>query len=126
MRILYTILFSVFTLCHHTDQEYSCVDKKYSRLSKISIKDELLTYINERGLVQEYKIIDNSQINLMAIKKASDENDPILNYIFIIKDNTLVFNSIFRSVKSSYNEIYANEFILKCVGITNKNLLRVY
>ena len=116
MRILYTILFLCFYSLSSYGLEYSCVDKKYSRLSKISIKDELLTYINDRGLVQEYKIIDNSEINLMAIKKAADENDPILNYIFIIKDNTLVFNSIFRSVKSSYNEIYANEFILKCIG----------
>ena len=116
MRILYTILFLCFYSFSSYGLEYSCVDKKYSRLSKISIKDELLTYINDRGLVQEYKIIDNSEINLMAIKKAADENDPILNYIFIIKDNTLVFNSIFRSVKRSYNEIYANEFILKCIG----------
>ena len=82
----------------------------------MSIKDNSLTFINEKGLVQEYKIIDNSQKSLMAIKKVSGENDPIINYIFIIKDNTLAFNSVFRSVKNSYNEIYSEEIVLKCIG----------
>ena len=116
MRVFYIFLFLCFFSLPSYGQEYSCVDKKYSRLSKMSIKDNALTFINERGLVQEYKIIDNSQKSLMAIKKEPGENDPILNYIFIIKDNTLAFNSIFRSVKSSYNEIYSNEIVLKCIG----------
>jgi len=89
MRVFYIFLLLCFFNLPSYGQEYSCVDKKYSRLSKMSIKEDALTFINERGLVQEYKIIDNSQKALMAIKKDSDENDPILNYIFIIKDNIL-------------------------------------
>jgi len=116
MRVFYIFLFVYFFSLPSYGQEYSCVDKKYSRLSKMSIKDNTLTFINERGLEQEYKIIDNSQKTLMAIKKDPGENDPILNYIFIIKDNALIFNSIFRSVKSSYNEIYSDEIVLKCIG----------
>lgn len=116
MRIFYLFLLFCFFNLPLYGQEYSCLDKKYNRLSKMSIKDNALTFINERGLVQEYKIIDNSQKTLMAIKKESGENDPILNYIFIIKDNALIFNSIFRSVKSSYNEIYSDEIVLKCIG----------
>ena len=116
MRVFYIFLFVYFFSLPSYGQEYSCVDKKYSRLSKMSIKDNTLTFINERGLEQEYKIIDNSQKTLMALKKESGENDPILNYIFIIKDNALIFNSIFRSVKSSYNEIYSDEIVLKCIG----------
>ncbi len=116
MRVFYIFLLFCFFNLPLYGQEYSCVDKKYSRLSKMSIKDNSLTFINEKGLVQEYKIIDNSQKSLMAIKKESGENDPILNYIFIIKDNALIFNSIFRSIKSSYNEIYSDELVLKCIG----------
>ena len=69
MRIFYIFFILFFNLPSY-GQEYSCVDKKYSRLSKMSIKDNALTFINERGLVQEYKIIDNSQKTLMAIKKS--------------------------------------------------------
>ena len=116
MRIFYIFLFLCFFSPPSFGEDYSCVDKKYSRLSKMSIKDDALTFINERGKVQEYKIIDNSQKSLMAIKKEPSENNPILNYIFIIKDNTLAFNSVFRSVKNSYNEIYSNEIVLKCIG----------
>ena len=116
MRVFYIFLFLCFFSLPSYGQEFSCVDKKYSRLSKMSIKDDSLIFTNERGLVQEYKIIENSQKTLMAVKKDSGENDPILNYIFIIKDNALIFNSIFRSVKSSYNEIYSNETVLKCIG----------
>ena len=116
MRVFYIFLFVYFFSLPSYGQEYSCVDKKYSRLSKMSIKDNTLTFINERGLEQEYKIIDNSQKSLMAIKKDPGENNPIINYIFIIKDNTLAFNSVFRSVKNSYNEIYSNEIVLKYIG----------
>ena len=35
----------------------------------------------------------------MAIKNKSGDKDPILNYIFIIKDNALIFNSIFSQLK---------------------------
>ena len=52
----------------------------------------------------------------MAISKGSKDNDPILNYIFIIKDKSLAFNSILRSIKESYNEIYTNALTLKCIG----------
>jgi len=116
MRLLFPILFILFYSLPTYGLEYSCVDKKYSRLSKISIKDQLLLYINDVGLEQEYKIVDNDINNLMAIKKSSKENEPILDYIFIIKDNELTFNSILRSIKNSYNEIYTKEFILKCIG----------
>ena len=60
MRVFYIFLFLCFFSLPSYGQEYSCVDKKYSRLSKMSIKDDALTFINERGSVQEYKIIDNS------------------------------------------------------------------
>ena len=52
----------------------------------------------------------------MAISKGSKDNDPILNYVFVIKDKSLAFNTILRSIKNSYNEIYTNDSILKCIG----------
>ena len=52
----------------------------------------------------------------MAISKGTAENDPILNYIFIIKNQSLSYNAILRSIKDSYNEIYTNNIVLKCIG----------
>ena len=69
-----------------------------------------------KGEPSEYKIVENSEKMLMAISKGSKDNDPILNYIFIIKDKSLAFNSILRSIKESYNEIYTNNLTLKCIG----------
>ena len=52
----------------------------------------------------------------MGIFQGQKEIDPILNYIFIMKDNLLVYNSILRSIKKSYNEIYSEDITLKCIG----------
>ena len=97
-------------------RDSSCIDKKYGRFSKMFIEDQLLKYEDEKGEPSEYKIVENSEKMLMAISKGSKDNDPILNHIFIIKDKSLAFNSILRSIKESYNEIYTNDLTLKCIG----------
>ena len=52
----------------------------------------------------------------MGISKGKKVTDPMLNYIFIIKDKSLAYNSILWSIKDSYNEIYSEDIILKCIG----------
>ena len=80
-------------------------------------------YEDEKNEPAEYKVVENSEKILMAISKGSKDNDPILNYVFIIKDKTLAFNTILRSIKNSYNEIYTNDSILKCIGNEWLNLI---
>ena len=80
------------------------------------IDDQLVKYEDEKGKPSDYRIVENSDKVLMAISKGSKDNDPILNYIFIIKDKSLAFNAILRSIKDSYNEIYTNDLTLKCIG----------
>ena len=80
------------------------------------IDNQLVKYEDEKGEPSEYKIVENSDKVLMAISKGSKDNDPILNYIFIIKNRSLAFNAILRSIKDSYNEIYTNDLTLKCMG----------
>ena len=55
----------------------------------------------------------------MAIKNSLMKMIPFL-IIFIIKDNALIFNSIFRSVKSIYNEIYSDEIVLNALEMNRK------
>ena len=52
----------------------------------------------------------------MAISKVSTEENPILNYVFIIKDKSLAFNANLRSINNNYNEIFTKNIILKCIG----------
>ena len=96
--------------------EYSCIDKKYKRLSKMNVEDKLIKYQDEKGNPIEYQVVENSEAILMGISKGKKETDPILNYIFIIKDKSLSYNSILRSIKVSYNEIYFENITLKCIG----------
>ena len=96
--------------------EFSCIDKKYNRFSKMVIENQILKYEDEKNEPAEYKVVENSEKILMDISKGSKDNDPILNYVFIIKDKSLAFNTILRSIKNSYNEIYTNDSILKCIG----------
>ena len=116
MKFFYLIIFCLFFSFNSYALEYSCIDKKYSRLSKMFIDDQLVKYEDEKGEPSEYRIVENSDKVLMAISKGSKDNDPILNYIFIIKDKSLAFNAILRSIKDSYNEIYTNNLTLKCIG----------
>ena len=116
MKFIYLIIFCLFYSFNSHALEFSCIDKKYGRFSKMFIEDQLLKYEDEKGEPSEYKIVENSEKMLMAISKGSKDNDPILNYIFIIKDKSLAFNSILRSIKESYNEIYTNDLTLKCIG----------
>ena len=116
MKFIYLIIFCLFYSFNSYALEYSCIDKKYGRFSKMFIEDKLLKYEDEKGEPAKYKLVENSEKMLMAISKGTKDNDPILNYIFIIKDKSLAFNSILRSIKESYNEIYTNDLTLKCIG----------
>lgn len=116
MKHFYLIIFCFFYPLNSYALEYSCIDKKYGRFSKMFINDQFLKYEDEKGLPARYDIVENSNKILMAINKGSNDNDPILNYIFIIKDKSLAFNSMLRSIKDSYNEIYSNNLTLKCIG----------
>ena len=80
------------------------------------IENQILKYEDEKNEPAEYKVVENSEKILMAISKGLKDNDPILNYVFIIKDKSLAFNTILRSIKNSYNEIYTNDSTLKCIG----------
>ena len=80
------------------------------------IENQRLKYEDEKNEPAEYKVVENSEKILMAISKGLKDNDPILNYVFIIKDKSLESNTILRSIKNSYNEIYTNDSTLKCIG----------
>tara|TARA_Y100001970_G_C14058586_1_gene762935 strand:- start:762 stop:1031 length:270 start_codon:yes stop_codon:yes gene_type:complete len=86
------------------------------------IKDELVKYEDQKGEPLEYKIVENSTTALMAISKVATEENPILNYIFIIKDKSLAFNANLRSINNNYNEIFTKNIILKCIGDTTKKI----
>ncbi len=116
MKIFYFILFLFLFSFNSYALEYSCIDKKHGHLSKMTIAGELLNYENQNGEPVEYKIVENSKIALMAISKVSKEENPILNYVFIIKDKSLAFNANLRSINNNYNEIFTKNIILKCIG----------
>ena len=86
----------------------------------MTIKGELVKYEDQKGEPVEYKIVENSKIALMAISKVSTEANPILNYVFIIKDKSLAFNANLRSINDNYNEIFTKNKILKCIGNNDK------
>ena len=106
MKVFYLILFLFFFPFSTYAIEYSCIDKKHGHLSKMSIEDELVKYEDQKGEPLDYKIVENSEIALMAISKVTTEENPILNYIFIIKDKSLAFNANLRSINNNYNEIF--------------------
>ena len=116
MKFFYLTFLFLFYPIHSFALEFSCIDKKYNRLSKMVIENQILKYEDEKNEPAEYKVVENSEKILMAISKGSKDNDPILNYVFVIKDKSLAFNTILRSIKNSYNEIYTNDSILKCIG----------
>jgi hypothetical protein len=116
MKLFYSTIFLIFFSVNSYAQEFSCIDKKHGRLSKMILENELIKYEDEKGKPAEYKIVDNSDKMIMAISKGTKENDPMLNYIFIIKNQSLAYNAILRSIKDSYNEIYTNNIVLKCIG----------
>ena len=91
MRILYYILFLLFASHSSYALEYSCIDKKHGHLSKMTVRDQLVKYEDQKGEPVEYKIVENSKIALMAISKVSTKENPILNYIFIIKIRVNIF-----------------------------------
>ena len=106
MRIFYIFLFLCFFSLPSFGDDYSCVDKKYSRLSKMSIKDDALTFINERGKVQEYKIIDNSQKSL--------------------GERILIVSNSPNIETNKYGNIYNVKFMEAISSNTVKDLKRVY
>ena len=116
MKFFYFILFLLFVSYSSYALEYSCIDKKHGYLSKMIIDGELVKYEDQNGEPLEYKIVENSEIALMAISKVSAEENPILNYVFIIKDKSLAFNANLRSINDNYNEIFTKNKILKCIG----------
>ena len=116
MKFFYYLLFLLFASNSSYALEYSCIDKKHGYLSKMTIDGESIKYEDQKGEPLEYKIVENSEIALMAISKVSAEENPILNYIFIIKDKSLAFNANLRSINDNYNEIFTKNKILKCIG----------
>ena len=116
MKFFYSILFLLYFLPNSYALEYSCIDKKHGHLSKMTVKGESVKYEDQKGEPLEYKIVENSKIALMAISKISTEENPILNYVFIIKDKSLAFNTNLRSINNNYNEIFTKNIILKCIG----------
>ena len=116
MKFFYYLLFLLFASNSSYALEYSCIDKKHGYLSKMTIDGESIKYEDQKGEPLEYKIVENSEIALMAISKVSAEENPILNYIFIIKDKSLAFNANLRSINDKYNEIFTKNKILKCIG----------
>ena len=122
MKVFYLILFLFFFPFSTYAIEYSCIDKKHGHLSKMSIEDELVKYEDQKGEPLDYKIVENSEIALMAISKVATEENPILNYIFIIKDKSLAFNANLRSINNNYNEIFTKNIILKCIGDITKKI----
>ena len=119
MKFFYSILFLLYLSSNSYALEYSCIDKKNGHLSKMAVMGESVKYEDQKGEPLEYKIVENSKIALMAISKISTEENPILNYIFIIKDKTLAFNANLRSINNNYNEIFTKNIILKCIGNNN-------
>ena len=109
------LLLSCFS-CSSYALEYSCIDKKHGHLTKMTVKDGLVKYEDQKGELLEYKIVENSKIALMAISKVSTDENPVLNYVFIIKDKSLAFNANLRSINNNYNEIFTKNIILKCIG----------
>ena len=116
MKFFYSILFLLYLSSNSYALEYSCIDKKNGHLSKMTVKGDTVKYEDQKGELVEYKIIENSKIALMAISKVSTEENPILNYVFIIKDRSLAFNANLRSINNNYNEIFTKNIILKCIG----------
>ena len=116
MKLFYSTMFLIFYSFNSYAQEFSCIDKKHGHLSKMILENEVIKYEDEKGEPAEYKVVDNSEKIMMAISKGTKENDPILNYIFLIKNQSLSYNAILRSIKDSYNEIYTNNIVLKCIG----------
>ena len=116
MKIFYYTLFLLFASHSSYALEYSCIDKKHGYFSKMTIDGDSLKYEDQNGEPLEYKIVENSEIALMAISKVSAEENPILNYVFIIKDKSLAFNANLRSINDNYNEIFTKNKILKCIG----------
>ena len=120
MKLFHLIIILLFFPLNSYAVEYSCIEKKHGRLSKMFIEGELIKYEDQNGEPDEYKIVENSKIALMAISKVSTEENPIINYIFIIKDKSLAFNANLRSINNNYNEIYTKNIILKCIGNNNE------
>ena len=60
MKFIYLIIFCLFYSFNSHALEYSCIDKKYGRFSKMFIKDQLLKYEDEKGEPAEYKVLENS------------------------------------------------------------------
>ena len=123
MKFFYSTFFILFVSYSSHALEYSCIDKKHGYLSKMTIDGEFVKYEDQNGEPLEYKIVEDSKTALMAISKVSAEKNPILNYVFIIKDKSLAFNANLRSINDNYNEIFTKNKILKCIGNNDqKNL----
>ena len=116
MKFFYFIFFLLCFLSSSYALDYSCIDKKYGHLSKITVEGKTVRYEDQKGEPVKYKIVENSKIALMAISEISTKENPILNYVFIIKDKSLAFNANLRSINNNYNEIFTKNIILKCIG----------
>ena len=49
-------------------QDFSCIDKKHGRLSKMTLENELIKYEDEKGNPADYKVSDNSEKMLMLVE----------------------------------------------------------
>ena len=81
MRILYYILFLLFASHSSYALEYSCIDKKHGDLSKMTVDGDSVKYEDQNGEPLEYKIVENSEIALMAISKVSTKENPMFDVL---------------------------------------------
>ena len=71
MKLFYSKIFLIFFSLNSYAQEFSCIDKKHGRLSKMILENELIKYEDEKGKPTEYKVVDNSKEIFMAISKGT-------------------------------------------------------
>ena len=116
MKLIYLIIFCLFYSFKSYALEFSCIDKKYGRLSKIFMEDQLLKYKDEKGNPAVYEVLINSEKILMATSKGDDIKDPIVISLVIIRNKSLSFNTILRTIKESYNEIYTKDLVMNCIA----------
>ena len=50
MKFIYLIIFCLFYSFNSHALEFSCIDKKYGRFSKMFIEDQLLKYEDEKAI----------------------------------------------------------------------------
>ena len=51
----------------------------------MNVEDKLIKYQDEKGEPSEYQVVEDTDSVLMGIAKGSKDENPILNYILIIR-----------------------------------------